>query len=289
VNVLMIRITSFPILLLISLYERQQSKRSGTTETIAAITDKILDALPRQLRRMTFLEGLAGSDAYINAIFEIEQKSKSALDTSDAMSYQYNEGFRRTSLGPTQHTEGSLSQQTTTSRLRSNSFLPRGIDGTQTFVSPQAQVFSPLVVVDRLIPEESDQTDKAEMSPSSSSFIPGPSVVSYGSISRRGISMGSLRRQRPASPPCRQVKLRKFSTFPKTASPPRVPLPHSPEAIEEPDSPISREVVMEASVESRAESGGGIVLEGRLDAIEKRQERIEELLIEIARDIRPDQ
>ncbi|KAG6889749.1 hypothetical protein C0992_004267 [Termitomyces sp. T32_za158] len=286
VNVLMIRITSFPILLLISLYERQ-SKRSGTTsfhETIAAITDKILDALPRQLRRM---KGLAGSDADINAIFEIEEEFESALDTSDAMSYQYNEGFRRTSLGPMQHTQGTLSPQTTTSRLRSNSLLPRGTDGTQNFVSPLAQVFNPLVVVDRPIPEESDQADKAEMSPSSSSFIPGPSVVSYGPISRRRISMVSLRGQRPASPPRRQqVKLRKFSTFPKTASPPRMPLSHSPEANEEPDSPTSPEVVTEALVESRAESGGGIVLEGRLDEMEKRQERIEELLIEIARDIR---
>lgn len=191
------------------------------------------------------------------------------------------------SLGPAQHSQLMQSPQTITSRLRTNSLLPRGTDGAPSFVSPLAQVFNPLVVVDRPIPEESDQADKAEMSPSTS-VMPGPSVVSYGPVSRRRISMVSLRGQRPASPPRRQqVKLRKFSTFPKTASPPRVPLSHSPEAVEEPESPVSPRVVTEASAESRDEhSSGGIVLERRLDEMEKRQERIEELLKQIARDIR---
>ncbi|KAG5717438.1 hypothetical protein E4T56_gene7242 [Termitomyces sp. T112] len=290
VNVLMIRITSFPILLAISIYERQ-SKRSGTIgfyETIAAIAEKILDALPRQLKRFTFFEGLVGSDADINAIFEIEEEFESALDTSDAMSYQHSEGFRRMSLGPAQHTQLPHSPQITMSRLRSNSLMPRGLEGAQNFVSPLAQVFSPLVVVDRPIPEESDQADE-DKTPSSSSPMPPPAAVSYGPASRRRISMVSLRGQRPASPPHRQqVKLRKFSTFPKSSSPPRMPLLHSPEAIEEPDpeSPASPEVVTEALVERRGEHPDSIVLERRLDEMEKRQERIEELLKQIARDIK---
>ncbi|KAG5339463.1 hypothetical protein C0989_004149 [Termitomyces sp. Mn162] len=224
----------------------------------------------------------------VTPIFEIEEEFESALDTSDAMSYQHSEGFRRMSLGPAQHTQLPHSPQITMSRLRSNSLMPRGLEGAQNFVSPLAQVFSPLVVVDRPIPEESDQADE-DKTPSSSSPMPPPTAVSYGPASRRRISMVSLRGQRPASPPHRQqVKLRKFSTFPKSSSPPRMPLLHSPEAIEEPDpeSPASPEVVTEALVERRGEHPDSIVLERRLDEMEKRQERIEELLKQIARDIK---
>ncbi|KAG6860882.1 hypothetical protein C0995_006437 [Termitomyces sp. Mi166 len=264
-----------------------KSKKTGTTnfyETITAIAEKILDALPRQLKRMR----LVGSDADINAIFEIEEDFESALDTSDAMSYQNSEGFRRMSIGPAQTSQaGQNTPVTTMSRLRSNSVMPRGTDGAQNFVSPLAQVFNPLVVVDRPILEESERADKAESSVSTPPIL-APSAVSYGPASRRRISMVSLRGQSPASPPHRQhVKLRKFSTFPKTASPPRMPVAESPEAAEEPGSPVSPEAVTEALLESREEHlGGGIVLEQRLEEMEKRQERIEELLKQIARDVK---
>jgi hypothetical protein len=48
-------VTSFPILLLIALYERQ-SKISGTTnfyDTMGAVVEKLFDTLPRQLKRMS--------------------------------------------------------------------------------------------------------------------------------------------------------------------------------------------------------------------------------------------
>lgn len=50
----MIRLTSFPILLLIALYERQ-AKRSGSLtfyETVSSAAEKVLDTLPRSLKRL---------------------------------------------------------------------------------------------------------------------------------------------------------------------------------------------------------------------------------------------
>ena len=55
VNVFMIRLTSFPILLFIALYERQ-AKRSGAFtfyETVSAAAEKIFDTLPRHLKRLS--------------------------------------------------------------------------------------------------------------------------------------------------------------------------------------------------------------------------------------------
>ncbi|KAM5534661.1 hypothetical protein V8D89_011673 [Ganoderma adspersum] len=103
VNVFMIRLTSFPILLSIAVYERQ-AKQSGSFtfyETVSAAAEKIFDTLPRQLKRLTFFEGLSGPDADIDAvriicalksaiselgcqIFELElELDESALDIDD--------------------------------------------------------------------------------------------------------------------------------------------------------------------------------------------------------------
>ncbi|KAF8653547.1 hypothetical protein AX16_003910 [Volvariella volvacea WC 439] len=84
VNVFMIRLTSFPVLLLIAAYERQ-SKKSGTIgfyDTLGAVAERVFDTLPRGIKRLTFFEGLAGSDSDIDAIFKIEDEFASALDTS---------------------------------------------------------------------------------------------------------------------------------------------------------------------------------------------------------------
>ena len=50
----MIRLTSFPILLCIAVYERQ-AKRSGAFtfyETVTAAAEKLFDTLPRHLKRL---------------------------------------------------------------------------------------------------------------------------------------------------------------------------------------------------------------------------------------------
>ncbi|GAW10176.1 receptor-activated ca2+-permeable cation channel [Lentinula edodes] len=80
VNVFMIRIMNLPALLIIALYERQ-AKHNGTTGfygTLIVVTERAYDSLPRQLKRLSIFEGLAGSDSDIDAIFEIEEE----LDTT---------------------------------------------------------------------------------------------------------------------------------------------------------------------------------------------------------------
>ncbi|KAH9940898.1 uncharacterized protein BXZ73DRAFT_42553 [Epithele typhae] len=87
VNVFMIRLTSFPILLCIAIYERQ-AKRSGAFtfyETVTAAAEKIFDTLPRHLKRLTFFEGLGGPDADIDAIFALEEEMEdSALEMEES-------------------------------------------------------------------------------------------------------------------------------------------------------------------------------------------------------------
>lgn len=54
VNVFMIRVTNFPILLLIALYERQ-TKKAGTTsfyDTLCHMGEKVICVLPRPLTRL---------------------------------------------------------------------------------------------------------------------------------------------------------------------------------------------------------------------------------------------
>lgn len=48
------RLTSFPILLVISFYERQ-SKRAGTVTLYDTITERVFDTLPRSLKRLSEL------------------------------------------------------------------------------------------------------------------------------------------------------------------------------------------------------------------------------------------
>ncbi|KAH9965028.1 hypothetical protein BGW80DRAFT_803197 [Lactifluus volemus] len=53
VNVFMIRLTNFPILITIALYERQAKKTGtiGVGETLMATTERFLETLPRSVRR----------------------------------------------------------------------------------------------------------------------------------------------------------------------------------------------------------------------------------------------
>ncbi|KAF8892277.1 hypothetical protein BD779DRAFT_1670602 [Infundibulicybe gibba] len=155
VNVFMIRITSFPILLIIALYERQ-AKKNGTTslyETLSVAAEKVFDTLPRQLKRMTFFEGLAGSGGDIDAIFEIEEEHGSALDTRDDGEGDIHSHHRMASPQPTLQTTPSTNEptislsppQTHPIRTRLMSSLNHGAEAIQ---SPLAQIFHPLVVDD---------------------------------------------------------------------------------------------------------------------------------------------
>ncbi|KAG6813886.1 hypothetical protein H0H92_006293 [Tricholoma furcatifolium] len=258
INVFMIRITSFPILLAISIYERQ-SKKTGATnfyETITAVAERVFDTLPRSLKRLTFFEGLVGSDADISAIFEIAEEYESALDLNDSASFQYNadQRARRRSSGHMQHgqTTGNGGPAAPTPRTRLNSVMHRGTEVTQSFVSPLAQVFQPLMV-DDTIREESPDKDSDEPSSAAPSSQPTSPAVSYGpALSQAPVSQ---------------------SPDPMLETVPTAPA--SPERVTE-----------ELAEESKGDPAGELAFERRLNDIEKRQERIEELLLQIARDVK---
>ncbi|KAI0731341.1 hypothetical protein C8Q76DRAFT_612655 [Earliella scabrosa] len=115
VNVFMIRLTSFPILLCIAVYERQAKSSGAFTfyETVSAAAEKIFDTLPRHLKRLTFFEGLSGPDADIDAIFELEDElmEESALDMEETddvppiaiAQRRLSQASRRHASGASQH------------------------------------------------------------------------------------------------------------------------------------------------------------------------------------------
>jgi len=86
VNVFLIRLSNFPVLLLIAWYERQ-SKRSGSVgfyDTVSSVIESVFESLPRSIRRLSLFDGLAGSAAGIDLIFDIEEDmDDSALDLQD--------------------------------------------------------------------------------------------------------------------------------------------------------------------------------------------------------------
>ncbi|KAG6919506.1 hypothetical protein DXG01_005096 [Tephrocybe rancida] len=262
VNVFMIRVTSFPILLLISVYERQ-SKKNGTVnfyETVSAVAEKI---------------------------FEIEEEFESALDTNDDASYQVNQVSERPRRRSSQ-TAGA--QPAPMARTRLYSIMHRGNEAAQSFVSPLAQVFQPLVV-DEAIPEEPmDKAESSLVSRKATSPVPVPAAVSYGPASRRRMSsMPGLRsQQQPSSPPLlHQLQTRKFPMLSKSSSPPAGTFMRSPDRITEAEPPSSPETASRAMEESQANHAmGGVAIERRLEEMEKRQERIEELLMQIAKDVK---
>ncbi|QRW02809.1 hypothetical protein RhiLY_01808 [Ceratobasidium sp. AG-Ba] len=75
VNVTMIRITGFPILLIISWYERQKARAESESvlEKITTAAERFT-TLPRRLKRMTLFEGAVGSSGNVQAIFELDDE-----------------------------------------------------------------------------------------------------------------------------------------------------------------------------------------------------------------------
>lgn len=136
--------------------------------------------------------------------------------------------------------------------------------------------------MDAPIPEDDDK----------SSAAPAPgAVVSYGPASRRRLSsMQSMRGQHP-EPLINQAQanaMKKFPLFPKSStSPMQTPMTKSPDQIPGTES-ISPKTVSEAEGWAEDQPSGISAWARRLDEIEKRQERMEELLIQIAKDVKRD-
>ncbi|CCM01811.1 uncharacterized protein FIBRA_03879 [Fibroporia radiculosa] len=291
VNVFMIRLTSFPLLLLIAWYERQ-AKRSGAFtfyETISSVMDKALDTLPRTLKRMSFFEGLSGPDADIDVIFELGQEyDESALDTSEGNEIppvdmprqrRFSQASRRRvsqTSGPSTPPNSSMKNEGRSGpsiplpRNRLNSIVTRGLDFTQNISSPLAQVFQPLVVDD-------DATDEQ-------SVDNGSGLVSYGPASRRRLTSmprrptGFAHNDVFSGPSQNQsTALRRFPTY---SSGGKSNMLGSQMLSSSPDAKSSSEPLETAE---EAEESGPVGLQERLDAIDEKQKRIEDLLLQISR------
>ncbi|KII87361.1 hypothetical protein PLICRDRAFT_42989 [Plicaturopsis crispa FD-325 SS-3] len=285
VNVFMIRTTSFPILLCIAWYERQ-SKKNGSTgfyETVAAAAEKVFDTLPRNFRRLTFFEGLAGTDADIDAVFELEEEMDSALDTQEYGTFPTNDDLRqrrmsimsqrRRSSGNHQKRSPSphraerppVSPTTAIPRQRVNSVLHRGAEMATSFTSPLAQIFQPLVV-DEDIPEDP------------SAHPGGP--VSYGPASRRRLSsMQSVQRRTPTDNHLSQVQSLGLRKFPSQGSGSRhePPLSESPKENDGGIKPVGQ------IEEDEKNSGSLSQWSQRLNTIEESQRRIEAMLAQLSK------
>ncbi|KAF7974798.1 hypothetical protein HWV62_11295 [Athelia sp. TMB] len=73
-NVLLIKITSFPILIIISLYERHFAAGQRFRESSKGAAQSFYGSLPRRIRHIPFLEAMVGSNSrdLYDAIFEVE-------------------------------------------------------------------------------------------------------------------------------------------------------------------------------------------------------------------------
>ncbi|KZT20100.1 hypothetical protein NEOLEDRAFT_1182830 [Neolentinus lepideus HHB14362 ss-1] len=316
VNVFFIRLTSFPILLLIAWYERT-AKTTGTLsfyDTMSAAAEKVFDTLPRQLKRLTFFEGLAGTDSSIDAIFELEEETDSALDM-----HEYDDPFltgrpsprrpterrfsaasrRRPTMtpktSPSKLPQQSSNGQSATSggsggagpvvRQRINSLVNRGAEAAHNFTSPLAQIFQPLVV-----DEEQAQEPLQPLS------VPGPTpLVSFGPATRRRLT--SVTHRRSTTEPHIQGQHLQSSPkkFPGELSETRghgslftQPLSESPGQGE---GQGEQEPIETASQIEENEGPSGKGLESgellkRFDQMEERQCRIEEMLIQLTQNFR---
>ncbi|KAI0034476.1 hypothetical protein K488DRAFT_45428 [Vararia minispora EC-137] len=300
VNVFLIRVTNLPILVLVSLYERQAMRvgATGLGETLTITMELIIEKMPRQIKRMvpTFVEGMVGSGSDIDIIFEIDEEHNSALDTHDGppltrtASFQPNNGRSNSSPANGASTSPTFQPQPSTSkpgshsqpsqpnflaaipgRHRLTSLLHEGAEVARQAASPLAQIFTPVTV-----PEEP--------APPVPASVPVPTAenaaldVSYGPASRRRRLSSVSGATRWPSEHQHSTAFRRFPTGGSAASvsaSAAVALSESPGELRPLPKPLEE-------TEERLESVGNVELDRRLEQIEKRQKRIEEMLEEIA-------
>ncbi|KAF8273071.1 hypothetical protein EI94DRAFT_1795450 [Lactarius quietus] len=269
VNVFLIRLTNFPILITIAFYERQAKKTGsiGVGETLIATTERFIETLPRNMRRWTLLENfLPGGGSDIDAIFELEEQLDSALDTHDsgaappigrqrtgsvrqARESVGSNRYPRMASGSSIKPDGSPGRQ---ARHRVTSVLSRPVE-TMSQASPLAQLFQPLNV-DEAIPEGAYP------------YTGTRDGVSYGPASRRRLSSATTLLK---IPPSNRENEHEMSSPEQgsTRSRERSGLLWEPETAEE--------------TQEQESTLGSLEWARRLDSIEKRQTRMEELLGDI--------
>lgn len=157
-------------------------------------------------------------------------------------------------------------------RARATSILTRGVEAAQSFASPLAQIFQPFVVED---PNE-ETTDQA------------PAGVSYGPATRRRLMSQNIQRRMSVDSHASPYLMKRFPTMPtdKVASSNKGgngQVSESPDTLSDPKEP---ETVKQVRVDEESDAIELNQWISRLDKMEQRQERIETLLSQIAKDVR---
>ncbi|QRV74848.1 calcium channel YVC1 [Ceratobasidium sp. AG-Ba] len=128
INVLLIRITSFPQLIIIGMYERFFAPESKYITTSKTTSSSIFDSLPRQFK---FVENFMGSskDDVMDAIFDIDVPAKitSMFDTDEDLGMEDSTVLGK-AKGPEQDQDG---QQPTRGRLEISPALSPRRDRSQ--------------------------------------------------------------------------------------------------------------------------------------------------------------
>jgi hypothetical protein len=268
VNVFMIRLTNFPILITIALYERQAKKIGtvGVGETLWATTEQVLETLPRNVKRWTLLENfMQGGVSDIDAIFELEEQLDSALDTHDQVApplHSRSGSDRRPRGSVGSNTNPRVSSQSSRRpdvspgpqmRHRLTTSLNRPLD-TTVQASPLAQLFQP-IIVDEVIPEDTQP------------YAGTRDGVSYGPVSRRRLSSATTLQR--MMQPSREGDAMLHSPDQRSE------MLWDPETAEE--------------TQEKDATLGSLEWERRVDAIDRREKRIEELLVEIVSRMRTEE
>ncbi|KAI5118687.1 hypothetical protein M0805_003624 [Coniferiporia weirii] len=321
VNVFMIRATSFPVLLAIAYYERHSKHIHATTftETVTATAERVMETLPRSIKRLTFFEGFfAGKASDIDVIFDIEHELTSkndaiALDTRD-----YESMTPAKAASPQAHPMRRQVSQTTSRRFSAQSARPisvmpssssvhshvskdaqEGLSPTQTIqtlktklasaaqrgVEAATSFTSPLAQIYQPLVVDDDIVDEQASTPTQ------PPFLSYGPVTRRRLS--SMHRFPPMAPVDIQRRLNSSrgqnnQSFPDTMLEESPGSPDNIMAEERGDNdrtPAAPEPVSQVVAQEGA-SGTLSQVSSRLTKIEERQKRLEDLILQLSHDIR---
>ncbi|KAF8448949.1 hypothetical protein L210DRAFT_957644 [Boletus edulis BED1] len=318
VNVFLIRLTNFPILLVIAWFERQAKKTGslGFYETISSLLEKVTETVPRSLKRMSLFEGLAGPGADIDVVFDIEDEMEQALETEDdpdriIVEPPLTNGLERRRSShpstrslrpahppspkerdPDHHSQrapprppsplraGGHHHLLTSAPVSLRRRLTPSIHKHDVAQSPLAQIFQS-VMLDEFHASEDNVSDSASGG-GTSAFLTQPQL-SYGPATRRRLASMHSVNKRPSETSLWTTKL---------AGPVRPAIPPldtreemlsgllsaSPDQQEGEQQGIATAEQVEENME---ENGSMTEWMKRMGAIERRQERIEELLVQL--------
>lgn len=146
-NVFLIKLTNFPILIAIGLYERFWTAGQSLRETSKGAAQSIFNSLPRHIKNMPLVEALVGSTSQdlFEAIFEVETEHQSELfaDGSDDDEFLPLRSYAsRENLSTSARRAGSPTPARPRIQKRPSSLKPSSQRGSSPLGSPRLRAHS---------------------------------------------------------------------------------------------------------------------------------------------------